>query len=54
MKKILENLISLISLPIMIVNNFGGIISFVWLIISSEWNLIITGIVELQTSICDI
>ena len=50
MKKILEKLISLISLPIMIINTFGGIIAFVWLIILSEWNLIITGIVGLFAS----
>jgi len=50
MKKLLENLIGLISLPIMIINTFGGIIAFVWLIILSEWNLIITGIVGLFAS----
>ena len=50
MKKFLENIISLISLPIMIVNTFGGIIAFIWLIILSEWSLVITGIAGLFAS----
>ncbi len=47
MKKIFENLIGIISIPIMLTNAFGGIIAFIWLIIEAEWDLLIFGLAGL-------
>ena len=44
MKNFLTQLAALLSLPILFINSFGGIIAFVWLILESEWTLIIQGI----------
>ncbi len=50
MKKLFENLMNIISVPIILTNLFGGIIAFVWLIIEAEWDLIIFGLAGLFTS----
>ena len=44
MKNFLAQLAALLSLPILLINSFGGIIAFVWLIFESEWTLIIHGV----------
>ena len=50
MKNFLTQLAALLSLPILFINSFGGIIAFVWLIFESEWTLIIQGIVAFFVS----
>jgi hypothetical protein len=50
MKIFLTQLAALLSLPILFINSFGGIIAFVWLIFESEWTLIIQGIVAFFVS----
>ena len=50
MKNFLAQLAVLVSLPILFINSFGGIIAFVWLIFESEWTLIIQGIVAFFVS----
>ena len=50
MKNFLAQLAALLSLPILLINSFGGIIAFVWLIFESEWTLIIQGIVAFFVS----
>ena len=50
MKNFLAQLAALLSLPILFINSFGGIIAFVWLIFESEWTLIIQGIVAFFVS----
>ena len=49
-KKLLAQLAVLVSFPILLINSFGGIIAFVWLIFESEWTLIIQGIVAFFVS----
>ena len=50
MKIFLSQLATLLSLPVLFINSFGGIIAFVWLIFESEWTLIIQGIVAFFVS----
>ena len=50
MKIFLAELAVLVSFPILLINSFGGIIAFVWLIFESEWTLIIQGIVAFFVS----
>ena len=50
MKVFLAQLATLLSLPVLFINSFGGIIAFVWLIFESEWTLIIQGIVAFFVS----
>ena len=50
MKIFLSQLATLLSLPVLFINSFGGIIAFVWLIFDSEWTLIIQGIVAFFVS----
>jgi len=50
MKIFLAQLAVLVSFPILLINSFGGIIAFVWLIFESEWTLIIQGIVAFFVS----
>ena len=50
MKNFLAQLAVLVSFPILLINSFGGIIAFVWLIFESEWTLIIQGIVAFFVS----
>ena len=50
MKNFLAQLATLLSLPVLFINSFGGIIAFVWLIFESEWTLIIQGIVAFFVS----
>ena len=45
MKNFLAQLAVLVSLPILFINSFGGIIAFVWLMFESEWTLIIKGVI---------
>ena len=45
MKNFLAQLAVLVSLPILFINSFGGIIAFIWLMFESEWTLIIKGII---------
>ena len=49
-KKLLAQLAVLVSFPILLINSFGGIIAFVWLMFESEWTLIIQGIVAFFVS----
>ena len=50
MKNFLAQLAVLVSFPILLINSFGGIIAFVWLMFESEWTLIIQGIVAFFVS----
>ena len=50
MKIFLAQLAVLVSFPILLINSFGGIIAFVWLMFESEWTLIIQGIVAFFVS----
>ena len=50
MKNFLAQLAALVSLPILLINSFGGIIAFVWLIFESEWTLIIYGVIAFFVS----
>jgi len=49
-KNFLAQLAVLVSFPILLINSFGGIVAFVWLIFESEWTLIIQGIVAFFVS----
>ena len=50
MKNFLGQLAVLVSFPILLINSFGGIIAFVWLIFESEWTLIIQGVLAFFVS----
>ena len=50
MKNFLAQLAVLVSLPILLINSFGGIIAFVWLMFESEWTLIIKGVIAFFVS----
>ena len=50
MKNFLAQLAVLVSFPILLINSFGGIIAFVWLMFESEWTLIIQGIIAFFVS----
>ena len=50
MKNFLAQLAVLVSLPILFINSFGGIIAFVWLMFESEWTLIIKGVIAFFVS----
>ena len=50
MKKFLAQVAILASIPILIVNSFGGIVAFVWLMLESEWTLIIQGVIAFFVS----
>ena len=50
MKKLLAQLAVLVSFPILLINSFGGIIAFVWLMFESEWTLIIQGVLAFFVS----
>ena len=50
MKNFLTQLADLLSLPVLFINSFGGIIAFVWLIFESEWTLIIYGVIAFFVS----
>ena len=49
-KKLLPQLAVLVSFPILLINSFGGIIAFVWLMFESEWTLIIQGVLAFFVS----
>ena len=49
-KKLLAQLAVLVSFPILLINSFGGIIAFVWLMFESEWTLIIQGVLAFFVS----
>jgi len=46
-KKIFNDIAVLLSVPVIYLNLFAGIIAFVWLIILGKWFLIIVSIVAL-------
>ena len=50
MKNFLAQLAVLVSFPILLINSFGGIVAFVWLIFESEWTLIIQGLIAFVVS----
>jgi len=50
MKNFLAQLAVLVSFPILLINSFGGIIAFVWLMFESEWTLIIQGVLAFFVS----
>ena len=50
MKNFLAQLAVLVSFPILLINSFGGIIAFVWLMFESEWTLIIKGVIAFFVS----
>ena len=50
MSRIVESIISAITVPIMILNMFGGIIAGIWLAFLGEWRLILIGILLIFTS----
>mgnify|MGYP003337423932 CR=1 FL=1 len=44
MNDLIKVLVNFISTPLLLLNSFGGIIAFIWLIFSKEWTLIGYGI----------
>jgi hypothetical protein len=50
MNDLIKILVNVISKPLLLLNSFGGIIAFIWLVIAGEWTLIGYGILGIFLS----